>query len=156
MPCRVVIESLQDSLADLLIGDADLSAPQDSNFPTSFPVSDTLIIDAHDDAIGEEEWRQSINRICGEGRRGGGDSGRWATAYALGQNIMSDKELGILTKPRFQRDLIKNDLLVVKLHIPFYEIDGSGKAVSAEWLRYVGVLTCLMETSCCHATNDNG
>ena len=123
LPSRDVIEYLQDSLADLLIGDADLSAPQDSISPTSFPVSGTLGIDANDEAIGEEEWRQSFYRICG------GDGAE----DSVGQNVvMSDRELGILTNPRFQRDLIKNDLLMIKLNFPFYEIDGSGKAVSRE------------------------
>ena len=128
LPSRDVIEYLQDSLADLLIGDADLSAPQDSISPTSFPVSGTLGIDANDEAIGEEEWRQSFHRICG-----GGDGARRDAKDSVGQNVvMSDRELGILTNPRFQRDLIKNDLLMIKLNFPFYEIDGSGKAVSRE------------------------
>ena len=77
-----------------------------------------------DDVIAEDEWRHSM--------RGGG-GGRAAAAAAPSHRgdrcRFAEYQLGILTDGELQRELIKNDLLLLKLNLPAYEIDEMGEAV---------------------------
>ena len=112
-------------MADLLLRDADLSSPQTSAAPTSFPVLAAAERDGVfclDDAA-ETEWRRNFG-----GDLGGGDGGNGGNAA---HRKLSERGLGILMDPSAQRDLVKNDLLLLKLKLPAYEIDDeTGFAVS--------------------------
>ena len=129
LPRRELIDDLQNSIADLLIGDADLSAPKDAQSATSFPVAAAMEPNLlFNDVIADEEWRGSF---------GAQEVITQSNALErLSGTRVPEWRLGILADGKHQRDLLKSDVFVLNVKLPAYEIDEHGQAVS---LRYCGV-----------------
>ena len=117
MPARELLDELQDSLADLLLSDADLSAPQSTHTVSSFPASSAMSLSGvGDDGLAEAEWRQSIKS----------DRDKTKGCDVSSYKRFSEKRMGILTDERTQQDVIENDLVLLKLKMPSYDIDETG------------------------------
>ena len=73
-----------------------------------------------DDALAEAEWRQSLRPDLNPKTR----------TYPIMSRRLAEKELGILTDTCLQREIIMNDMVLLKLKMPSYEIDENGFPVS--------------------------